>query len=125
MSKRHTKEGKSHQIRYEYVFKKSVGEERTTVGISGGLNVYLIFSRAQTSATLKRRGREHYTSGPAYMECRAKTKKRTPPKIATVFSERRDARRRPPTTARPVHREWPMMPPRVTVRGYHRLIPLE
>ena len=38
-----------------------------------------------------------------------------PPDIATVFSLSRDASSRPPITARPVHSEWPMMPPTVTV----------
>ena len=51
------------------------------------------------------------------MECSAKTINSAPPAVATVFSLMRAASMRPPSTARPVHMEWPMTAPRVMPKG--------
>ena len=48
------------------------------------------------------------------MLCAAKTKKSRPPNTPKTRSFMCAAAWRPPSTAAPVHKEWPKMPPNVT-----------
>mmetsp|Transcript_3508 Transcript_3508/g.11712 ORF Transcript_3508/g.11712 Transcript_3508/m.11712 type:complete len:204 (+) Transcript_3508:650-1261(+) len=56
-------------------------------------------------------------SGPSTRATSPNTRKSRPPMMATLRSEMLAASMRPPMTARPVHRAWPRVPPRVTPKG--------
>jgi hypothetical protein len=59
-----------------------------------------------------------HASGRMKNADRAKHKKTTPPTRVTVLGEMRCATKRPPITASPVHRPWPMVPPTMTPRRF-------
>ena len=48
------------------------------------------------------------------MECRAKSRKSSPPDKATSLSLIREASNLPPITANPVHMAWPTEDPKAT-----------
>ena len=59
-----------------------------------------------------------YLSGWIKNADKAKIRNTTPPTSVTVFGDIRWATKRPPRTANPVHKPWPIVPPTITPKRF-------